>query len=108
SFAAWADHFTGTRTVANPASLMSLKKPASSLTPQSPSFGASRALPKLTPRPSALFTANTSAFGSAFSFPFGGSAAGSAGSVASATATSGRESRSFTAVLALGEQDESQ
>src|SRR5438309_9269790 len=57
---AWADHFTGRRTLSNPAALIVLKYSALSVTPHSPSFGASSALPKLIPRPSALFAARTS------------------------------------------------
>src|SRR5262245_6499895 len=51
SLPACADHFTGRRTVAKPAFFIVVKYSALSVTPHSPSFGASRALPRLMPRP---------------------------------------------------------
>src|SRR4051812_24459104 len=54
---AWADQLTGSRTVSNPASLIARKYSARRVTPHAPSRGASRAFPRLIPRPSLLFAA---------------------------------------------------
>src|SRR5262245_31558818 len=54
---AWADHLTGSRTVLNPADLIARKYSALSVTPHAPSRGASRALPRLMPRPRAPLAA---------------------------------------------------
>src|SRR5438270_12175644 len=59
---AWADHFTGSRTWPNPAFLIAGRYAGLMVTPQAPTLGASRALPKLTPGPRAL---TASAAGSA-------------------------------------------
>src|SRR5262245_11898043 len=61
---ACADHRTGRRTVANPAFLIAVKYSALSFTPHSPSLGASRALPRLMPRPRFPFAAMTPFAGS--------------------------------------------
>ena len=51
----WADHFIGILTELKPAFFIAVKYSALRKSPQSPSFGASRALPKFIPLPNLIF-----------------------------------------------------